>query len=64
MSTTVLESLQKCQCNLTTLGQMGLKSNPIFAIALEQLENAIEALENGREADFVIQDSLMSDIKK
>jgi len=32
--------------------------------ATEQLSNAIEALENGKPLDFVIQDSMFGEIKK
>lgn len=58
MSTTVLEALQNAQINFETLGNSGLKANGIFLIAKGQLDNAIEALENGKELDDVLQEHL------
>lgn len=58
MSTTVLEALQNAQLNFETLGNSGLKTNGIFLIAKDQLDNAIEALEAGKAADYVLQEHL------
>jgi hypothetical protein len=63
MSTTVLEALQNAQINFDNLGRMGLKENPIYFIASEQLKNAIEALLNGKGIDFVIQENMFGEIK-
>jgi hypothetical protein len=62
MSTTVLEALKNAQTNFETLGNQGLKRNPIFAIAISQLTNGVLALENGRAPDFVIQENMASDV--
>lgn len=64
MSTTILDALLNCQYNFKTLGSMGLSGNPIYIIGMSQLSNAIEALENGRDADFIIQESLVDEVKK
>lgn len=58
MSTTVLEALQNAQFNFETLGNSGLKTNGIFLIAKDQLDNAIEALKNGKAVDDVLQEHL------
>lgn len=63
MSTTVLEALEGAKINFETVGRMGASRNPIFAIALDQLSNAIAALENGHYADTVIQDGIGSLVK-
>lgn len=66
MSTTVLEALQNAQVNFEYLG----KTYPMvmrelsYSIGTGQLKNAIEALENGKPADFVIQDQMFGDINK
>ena len=62
MSTTVLGALQNAQCNFETMGRMGAKDNLIYVLAMGQLENAIKALENGRDAEFVIQESMVDDV--
>lgn len=62
MSVTVIETLQNSQMNMETVGKMGAGKNPIFAIGMEQLNNAIEALENGKGADDVIQENLFGDV--
>lgn len=49
--TTVMDALRNAQFNLQTLGKAGAKSNPIFAIALEQLTNAIQSIEDGKSVD-------------
>lgn len=63
MSTTALEALQNAQINFETLGNMGLKSNPFFVIAKNQLDNGIEALENGMKPDDIIQEGMGGDVK-
>lgn len=63
MSVTVLEVLESAKINFETIGKMGAKNHPIFMIAMEQLNNAIAAMENGRGADFVVQENLASEVK-
>jgi hypothetical protein len=60
--TTVLEALQNAQINLTTVGSAGANRHPIFAVAMGQLSNAIEALENGCGPEHVLQDGLGADV--
>ena len=62
MSTTVLEALQNAQINFETIGKMGAKNNPIFMIAMDQLNNAITALDNDKGADDVIQDHMFGEV--
>ena len=62
MSTTVLEALQNAQCNIETITRMGPK-NPILMMALEQLKNGVEALENDFGPHDVIQENIASDVK-
>ncbi|WP_133719034.1 hypothetical protein [Methylocaldum gracile] len=62
MSTTVLDALQNAQINFETIGKMGAKNNPIFMIAMNQLKNAITALENDKGPDDVIQDHMFGDV--
>ncbi len=64
MSVTVLEVLQCAQMNFETSESMGLHGKPIYGIAKEQLKNAIEALENGKSPDFVLQDGIGADLNK
>lgn len=64
MSTTILDALLNCQHNFKTLRSMGLCCNPLYIIGMSQLSNAIDALKNGRESDFVIQESLVDEVKK
>ena len=64
MSTTVLEALQNAQVNFTTVGNMGASRNPIFQIAMDQLNNVIEALDSGKDADFVLQNGMFEEINK
>jgi len=57
--TTVLEALLNAQANFETS-----KILPgLFPIAMEQLSNAINALEDGMTADDVIQETLLDDVK-
>jgi len=53
--TTVLNALQSAQGNFETIGRLGAKSHPIFVIALDQLSNAVKALENGKAPNDVLQ---------
>ena len=62
MSTTVLEALENAKTNFETLGRMGAKTNPIYLIAMEQLENGVKALENGKNPDDTIQENIFEDI--
>ena len=65
MSTTVLDALMNAKINFETAQTMGHSGsgNPIFMIAMEQLNNAIKALENDRGSAFVIQENMVSDIE-
>lgn len=63
MSTTVLDALQNAQINFETVGRMtGGNRNPIFGIAMEQLNNAIAAIENGKSPDDVIQENMFGEV--
>ena len=62
MSTTVLEALQNAQINFENVGKMGAKNNPIFMMAMEQLNNAIASLENDKGPNDVIQDEMFGDV--
>ena len=58
MATTVLEALLNAQANFETS-----KILPgLFPIAMEQLDNAIEALKNGMVSNDVIQENSFSDV--
>ena len=63
MATTVLDALRNAQVNFETISKMGLKGNPIFAIAFDQLSNAVTALENGKKRDDVIQEAMFGNLK-
>jgi hypothetical protein len=63
MSTTVLEALENAQINFKTVGKMGAQGHPIFQIAMEQLKNAITALDNGKAPDDILQESLLDEVK-
>lgn len=58
MSTTVLEALENAKVNFENARRMPA----IFPIAMEQLENAIEALENGKGAYDMIQEHMFADV--
>lgn len=62
MSTTVLETLQNAQTNFENLGRMGIKHNSIYTIAMEQLKNGLDSLENGKKLNDIIQESMLDDI--
>ena len=58
MSTTVIEALENAKANFETAKILPT----IFPLAMEQLENAIEALENGLGADDVIQENMFGEV--
>jgi hypothetical protein len=58
MSTTVIEALQNAKINFENTKSIP----PIFPLAMEQLDNAIEALENGLSATDVIQETMFGDV--
>lgn len=62
MSTTVLGALENAKSNFETIGMLGAKNNPIFRIAMCQLTNAISAIKNGYNSDYVIQEHLGADV--
>ena len=62
MSTTVLGALQNAKINFETIGRFGASGNPIFMIAMEQLNNAIAALESGAAPDKVIQEHVLGEV--
>jgi len=64
MSTTVLEALQNAKVNFENLGSMAgfLKTHPLYMIGMEQLKNGVEALEEGKESNFVLQSGMFEDI--
>ena len=63
MSTTVHEALLNAQINFQNLGRMGAAGNPLYMIAMEQLNNGLEAIDNGMILDDVIQEHLGADVK-
>jgi len=62
MATTILDALQNAKVNFETIGRMGLKNNPIYMIAMEQLGNAVTALENGKGPDDIIQEHIFGEV--
>lgn len=63
MSTTVIEALENAKMNFETIGTMsGLSGHPIYMMALEQLKNGVESLENGLSPDDVIQENMMAPV--
>ena len=60
MSTTVLEVLENAQINFRTFCNLNktVALQPIFIIALEQLDNGIKALQKGHKPDHIIQEGL------
>lgn len=62
MSTTVREALENCQINLGNAAKFGI-SNPMVIIAKGQLDNALEAIENGMDLDDVIQESMFEEVR-
>ena len=62
MSTTVFSALQNAQINFEIIGKMGAKNNPIFMIAMDQLNNAITALENDKGPYDVIQEHMFGEV--
>lgn len=63
MSTTVLDCVKKAQNNFHAVGQTGMAENPVYSLAMVQLKIAITALENGRDANYVLQDSPFGEVK-
>lgn len=65
MSTTVREAILNAQINFDAVLRLNrsLGDHPIFTIAKGQLDNAVEALNNGMALDEVIQESLGSDVR-
>ncbi len=61
MSTTVREALENCQINLDNASRFGI-SNPMVSIAKSQLDNALQAIENGMGLDDVIQESMFDEV--
>lgn len=63
MSTTVLDALQNAKYNLETAKRQG---DPFAAVliplAMEQLNNAIAALENGKGPDDTIQEHMLGGV--
>lgn len=53
--TTILEALENSEMNFETLGRMGMAQNPIYQIAMSQLKNSIEALEQGKAANDILE---------
>ena len=62
MKTTVLESLQNAQANFETVKRMGVNV-PIYDLALEQLKNGVEALEDNMGPDDIIQETAFGETK-
>lgn len=62
MSTTVLDALQNAKYNLENAKKGGAIGSFALAIATEQLSNAIDAMENGKLADDIIQENMMSEV--
>jgi len=58
MSTTVIECLENAKCNFETARSLPA----IYPMAMEQLENAITALENGFAAGDIIQENAFGDV--
>lgn len=56
MGLTVLECLMNAQVNFNNVRRMGFR-DPIFEIAMKQLNNGIKALGAGRMPDDLIEDS-------
>ena len=63
MSTTVLEVLLNAQINFQDAGRMGCNHNPIFLMAMDQLNNGIAAIENGKTLNYIIQENVADDVK-
>ena len=62
MSTTVHECFINAQCNFENVIRLGGGKNPIFMIAMEQLNNGLAALENGKNLEDVIQEDMFSEV--
>lgn len=63
MATTVLGALQCAKINFEAIGkEPAVGRHPIFVIALEQLTNAVTALENGKAPSDVIQEYMGGEV--
>lgn len=62
MSTTVFDALQNAQANFEPVGKLGAKNNPIFMIAMDQLNNAIAAVNNNKSLDYVIKEHIFGEV--
>lgn len=62
MITTVIEALENSKVNFENVGRMGAAKNPLYMIAMQQLNNALEALENVNNPDYVIQEHMFDDV--
>ena len=62
MSTTVYDAIINAQINFETAASMGASANPIFKIALDQLNNAVTAIENGKDFDWILQENMFGDV--
>ena len=63
MSTTVLEALENAKINFATARTMGVVGKPVYDTAMNQLSNAIHALENDIGPDDIIQEDIFSEVK-
>ena len=61
MSTTALQALQNAQINFRTVAK-SVGDNLFFLIAMDQLDNGIAALENGKAPDDVIQEHMFDEV--
>lgn len=64
MSTTALEAIQCAQINFNNVANLNpsLENHPMWKIAMDQLGNGIDAMENGNDPDHVIQESMGSEV--
>ena len=63
MSTTVLEALQNARHNLSSVHAVGPIEKMMKDTGISQLDNAILALENGKAADWELQENMFADVK-
>jgi len=49
--------------NFQNAGRMGCNHNPIFLMAMDQLNNGIAAIENGKTLNYIIQENVADDVK-
>jgi hypothetical protein len=60
--TTVIDALRNAHYNFKTLGKFGANNHPAFTIGMDQLNNAINALENGMKPDDIIQEHIFDEV--